>query len=265
MEFAFGEHMIKCLILDNDRNDQCIIGTDFLAHPNIQAVLNFKENFIEIQDAKLRLKEEIPEEERVNFYDDKYDIFSQLEEIEAEQPIRQAQPSSHQPPTWQLEVAELAEPIFLVAQVSTSISPHCQQWVKGTIFPMTTVTIPDLIVQPLATNNVATELPIETAIINVTNGHCPLLFIKNMPNCIKPRPNQLILMAKHTLGYAEPYADCQVATAASDHDLTDHQPAALDKSFPCHTAQQKLEFALNKMTKKTYVTVAQKEKAPSML
>uniref|UniRef100_A0A915J9U3 Aspartic peptidase DDI1-type domain-containing protein n=1 Tax=Romanomermis culicivorax TaxID=13658 RepID=A0A915J9U3_ROMCU len=50
MESAFGEHMIKCMILDNDRNDQCIIGTNFLTHPDI------KENYIEIQDVKLPLK-----------------------------------------------------------------------------------------------------------------------------------------------------------------------------------------------------------------
>uniref|UniRef100_A0A915I3V3 Uncharacterized protein n=1 Tax=Romanomermis culicivorax TaxID=13658 RepID=A0A915I3V3_ROMCU len=85
MESAFGEHMIKCVILDNDGNNQCIIGTDFLIHPDIHAILNFKENYIEIQDVKLPLKviasvhpqtelflnaandnvlEEIPEEDR---------------------------------------------------------------------------------------------------------------------------------------------------------------------------------------------------------
>uniref|UniRef100_A0A915JK10 Uncharacterized protein n=1 Tax=Romanomermis culicivorax TaxID=13658 RepID=A0A915JK10_ROMCU len=79
--------MIKCVILDDDRKDQCIIGTNFLAHPDIHAILNFKENYIEIQDVKLPLKviasvcsqtelflnaendnilKEIPEEERVN-------------------------------------------------------------------------------------------------------------------------------------------------------------------------------------------------------
>uniref|UniRef100_A0A915K4T8 Uncharacterized protein n=1 Tax=Romanomermis culicivorax TaxID=13658 RepID=A0A915K4T8_ROMCU len=72
-------------------------------------------------------------------------------------------------------------------------------------------------------------------------------------------------MAKHTLGHAEPSVNCQVMTAAADRDLTDHEPAAYDKSFPCHTLQQKLEFALNKMTEKTYVTPTQKEKALSML
>uniref|UniRef100_A0A915HPC6 Uncharacterized protein n=1 Tax=Romanomermis culicivorax TaxID=13658 RepID=A0A915HPC6_ROMCU len=85
MESAFGEHMIKCVILDDDGNDQCIIDTDFLAHSDIQAILNFKENYIQIQDVKLLLKvvtsicpqtelflnasndnvlEEIPDEER---------------------------------------------------------------------------------------------------------------------------------------------------------------------------------------------------------
>uniref|UniRef100_A0A915JNE2 Uncharacterized protein n=1 Tax=Romanomermis culicivorax TaxID=13658 RepID=A0A915JNE2_ROMCU len=101
--------------------------------------------------------------------------------------------------------------------------------------------------------------------VNVTNGQCPLLFINNTPNSIKLHWNQLIAIAKHTLGHAELYADRQVATAASDRDLTIHEPAPLDKSFPCHTAQQKLEFALNKITEKTHVTAAQKEKALSML
>uniref|UniRef100_A0A915K0I3 Uncharacterized protein n=1 Tax=Romanomermis culicivorax TaxID=13658 RepID=A0A915K0I3_ROMCU len=72
-------------------------------------------------------------------------------------------------------------------------------------------------------------------------------------------------MEKHTLEYSETYADCQIATAAADRNLTDHKPATLDKSFPGHTAQQKLEFALNKMTKKTYVPAAQKAKALKML
>uniref|UniRef100_A0A915HU12 Aspartic peptidase DDI1-type domain-containing protein n=1 Tax=Romanomermis culicivorax TaxID=13658 RepID=A0A915HU12_ROMCU len=56
MESLFSEHMIKCVILDDDGNDQCIIGTNFLAHLDIQAILNFKENYIEIQDVKLLLK-----------------------------------------------------------------------------------------------------------------------------------------------------------------------------------------------------------------
>uniref|UniRef100_A0A915K5P6 Uncharacterized protein n=1 Tax=Romanomermis culicivorax TaxID=13658 RepID=A0A915K5P6_ROMCU len=110
MESTFGEHMIKCVILDDDGNDQCIICTDSLAHPDIHAILNFKENYIGIQDVKLPLKviasvrpqtelflkaandnilEEIPEED-------------QPEKIEAEQPIQQAQPSLDQLPSQQL-------------------------------------------------------------------------------------------------------------------------------------------------------------------
>uniref|UniRef100_A0A915KR89 Uncharacterized protein n=1 Tax=Romanomermis culicivorax TaxID=13658 RepID=A0A915KR89_ROMCU len=72
-------------------------------------------------------------------------------------------------------------------------------------------------------------------------------------------------MAKHTLGNAETPVKCQVATAATDSDLTDHEPAALDKSLACHTDQQKLDFALNKMTTKTYITAVQKAKALCML
>uniref|UniRef100_A0A915KYT9 Uncharacterized protein n=1 Tax=Romanomermis culicivorax TaxID=13658 RepID=A0A915KYT9_ROMCU len=108
MESTFSEHMIKCIILDDNNNDQCIISTDFLRHPDIHAILDFKNNYIEIQDVKLTLKvipsirphtevflnagnnnilEEIPEEERVSFYDDKSDTFSQTEEIEAEQAV----------------------------------------------------------------------------------------------------------------------------------------------------------------------------------
>uniref|UniRef100_A0A915L926 Aspartic peptidase DDI1-type domain-containing protein n=1 Tax=Romanomermis culicivorax TaxID=13658 RepID=A0A915L926_ROMCU len=56
MESAFGEHMIKCVILDDDRNDQCIICTNFLAHTDIHGILKFIENYIEIQDVKLPLK-----------------------------------------------------------------------------------------------------------------------------------------------------------------------------------------------------------------
>uniref|UniRef100_A0A915HXV1 Uncharacterized protein n=1 Tax=Romanomermis culicivorax TaxID=13658 RepID=A0A915HXV1_ROMCU len=86
-----------------------------------------------------------------------------------------------------------------------------------------------------------------------------------MPNSIKLQPNQLIAMAKHTLEYSEAYIDCQIATAAADRDFTDHKPAALDKSFNKSTTYQKLEFTLNKMTEKTYVSAAQKAKALSML
>uniref|UniRef100_A0A915ILM2 Uncharacterized protein n=1 Tax=Romanomermis culicivorax TaxID=13658 RepID=A0A915ILM2_ROMCU len=158
MESALGEHMIKWVILEDDNNDQCIIGTDFLAHPDIHTILNFKDNYIEIQDLKLLLKviplvrphtelflnaandnivKEIPDAERVKFYDDKSDTFSQPEETKAEQV------------------------------------------------------------------------------------------------------------------YTKTAMDCQVATPAADHDLTDHYPSPVDKWFPCHTDQQKWDLALNKMTVKT--------------
>uniref|UniRef100_A0A915IAU4 Peptidase A2 domain-containing protein n=1 Tax=Romanomermis culicivorax TaxID=13658 RepID=A0A915IAU4_ROMCU len=108
MESAFGQHMIKCVILNEDSNDQCIIGTNFLAHPDIHAILNFKDNYIKIQDLKLPLKvitsvcsktelflnaandnvlQEIPKVEQVSFYDDESDTFSQPKEIEAEQAV----------------------------------------------------------------------------------------------------------------------------------------------------------------------------------
>uniref|UniRef100_A0A915HU36 Uncharacterized protein n=1 Tax=Romanomermis culicivorax TaxID=13658 RepID=A0A915HU36_ROMCU len=187
--------------------------------------------------------EEVPEVDRVSFCDDKSDTFSQTEEIEAEQPIPQAQPSPHQPPSWLMEVTELAEPIFLVAQVSISICPNCQQWVIGTIFPPMIVSIPDVIIQPLTTNHIATEFPIETAIINDTNRKCSLLLVNNMPNSIKLYPNQLIPVSKHALEYTVNPTDHQVATTAVDRDLTDHEPAALEKLLPCHNDQQKLDFA----------------------
>uniref|UniRef100_A0A915KUX7 Peptidase A2 domain-containing protein n=1 Tax=Romanomermis culicivorax TaxID=13658 RepID=A0A915KUX7_ROMCU len=56
IESMFGEHMIKWVILDDDGKDQCIISTDILTHPDIHAMLNFKENHIKIQDLKLLLK-----------------------------------------------------------------------------------------------------------------------------------------------------------------------------------------------------------------
>uniref|UniRef100_A0A915ISJ0 Reverse transcriptase RNase H-like domain-containing protein n=1 Tax=Romanomermis culicivorax TaxID=13658 RepID=A0A915ISJ0_ROMCU len=67
------------------------------------------------------------------------------------------------------------------------------------------------------------------------------------------------------LEYAKPSADYQVATAALDRILTDHEPATLHKSFPCHNDQQKLDSALNKMTAKIYVNAPQKAKALHML
>uniref|UniRef100_A0A915I6L4 Uncharacterized protein n=1 Tax=Romanomermis culicivorax TaxID=13658 RepID=A0A915I6L4_ROMCU len=121
-----------------------------------------------------------------------------------------------------LEVTELATPIFLIAQASVSILPNCQQWVTSTVFPPTIITIPDVIVQPLTTNSVALEFPIETVIVNNTNGKCLLLFVNNTQNSIKLRPNQLIAVAKHALEQAKIATDCQVAAAAADCDLTDH-------------------------------------------
>uniref|UniRef100_A0A915JXE5 Uncharacterized protein n=1 Tax=Romanomermis culicivorax TaxID=13658 RepID=A0A915JXE5_ROMCU len=56
MESAFSKHMIKCVILEDDSNDQYIIGTDFLAHPDIHAIVNFRDNCIKIQNVKLPLK-----------------------------------------------------------------------------------------------------------------------------------------------------------------------------------------------------------------
>uniref|UniRef100_A0A915I1Z7 Uncharacterized protein n=1 Tax=Romanomermis culicivorax TaxID=13658 RepID=A0A915I1Z7_ROMCU len=78
------------------------------------------DHYIEIQDVKLRLKivavvcpqtdlflnamhnnvlEENPEAENVSFCEDKSGTFNQMEEIEAEKWVPQAQPSPHQPPS----------------------------------------------------------------------------------------------------------------------------------------------------------------------
>uniref|UniRef100_A0A915KYM6 Uncharacterized protein n=1 Tax=Romanomermis culicivorax TaxID=13658 RepID=A0A915KYM6_ROMCU len=70
---------------------------------------------------------------------------------------------------------------------------------------------------------------------------------------------------KHTLGFTDTRNECQVATTTADRDLTDHEPAALNKWLPCHTNQQKLDFALTKMTAKTYISAVQKSKALRML
>uniref|UniRef100_A0A915JFF8 Uncharacterized protein n=1 Tax=Romanomermis culicivorax TaxID=13658 RepID=A0A915JFF8_ROMCU len=53
---ARQHNIINCIILIDDSNGQCIIGTNFLVHPDIFAILNFKDNYIEIQDVKLPLK-----------------------------------------------------------------------------------------------------------------------------------------------------------------------------------------------------------------
>uniref|UniRef100_A0A915KIE2 Peptidase A2 domain-containing protein n=1 Tax=Romanomermis culicivorax TaxID=13658 RepID=A0A915KIE2_ROMCU len=208
MKSLFGEHMIKCVILNDDRNDQCIISTDFLTHPDIHAIVNFKENYIKIQDST---------------------------------------------PT-----ATSAAGGYRACRANL---PHCL-----TIgFDFATLPAMDVIVQPQSINSVAGEFPIETAIVNVTNSHHQLLFVNNTPNSINLRLNQLIPVAKHMLGQAKSPVDCQVANAAADRDLTDHELGALDKSFPCHTDQQKLEFTLNKTTAKTRLTATQKARALKML
>uniref|UniRef100_A0A915K8K3 Uncharacterized protein n=1 Tax=Romanomermis culicivorax TaxID=13658 RepID=A0A915K8K3_ROMCU len=56
MESKFGNYPVKCVVLDDDTQDQFIIGTDFLTHPEINAVLNFKDKFIEIGNKRLPLR-----------------------------------------------------------------------------------------------------------------------------------------------------------------------------------------------------------------
>uniref|UniRef100_A0A915IGD2 Uncharacterized protein n=1 Tax=Romanomermis culicivorax TaxID=13658 RepID=A0A915IGD2_ROMCU len=102
-------------------------------------------------------------------------------------------------------------------------------------------------------------------IVNITNGRCHLLFVNNRPNSIKLCINKLLAVAKDALEPMENSTDYQVATTTSDCDLTKQEVAALDKLLPCHNDQQKLDFASNKMTAKTYVTTAQKAKALYML
>uniref|UniRef100_A0A915JK12 Uncharacterized protein n=1 Tax=Romanomermis culicivorax TaxID=13658 RepID=A0A915JK12_ROMCU len=148
------------------------------------------------------------------------------------------------------------------------IEQNCQQWIISQVFLATDASIPDLIVQPAKEADSNNEFPVEMSIINITNESCPLLFVNNTSNCIKLRPNQIITMAKHVLeSVGAPIQDSNipVSVAASDHDLTDHQPARLDKSRTLHADKQKLEFASNKMTEKTRITAAQKAKALGML
>uniref|UniRef100_A0A915J210 Vitellogenin n=1 Tax=Romanomermis culicivorax TaxID=13658 RepID=A0A915J210_ROMCU len=142
--------------------------------------------------------EEIPEEDRVSSCDDIYHTSSQTKEIEAEKSVQYPPPSSHHWPCW-MEVTELAKPIFLQAHASITIVPNSEQWVTGTVFPPMSALIPNLIVQSLTNNQVSTEFPVETGIINITNGTCPLLFIDNMPNSIKLCPNRLVTVAEHML------------------------------------------------------------------
>uniref|UniRef100_A0A915J126 Uncharacterized protein n=1 Tax=Romanomermis culicivorax TaxID=13658 RepID=A0A915J126_ROMCU len=56
-----------------------------------------------------------------------------------------------------------------------------------------------------------------------------------------------------------------MVVATLDHNLIDHEPAALHKSLPHHMDKQKLHFTLNKMTQKTPVSTTQKAKALCML
>uniref|UniRef100_A0A915KVH9 Reverse transcriptase/retrotransposon-derived protein RNase H-like domain-containing protein n=1 Tax=Romanomermis culicivorax TaxID=13658 RepID=A0A915KVH9_ROMCU len=214
MESTFGEHMSECLIFDDDGNDQFIIGIHFLLHPNIHAILNFKDKDIEIQNIKMPLK-----------------VITTIK--------------------------PLAKSFLSVAynNVLEEIPEEDRQWVSSTIFPLTSTLIPNLIVQQLHQDQVIMEYPIETAIVNITNGKCPLLFVNNRPNSIKLCPNQLVAITKHMLeSMAVQILDngIHVSVAASDCNLTNHELAALDKFLPHHTDKQKLEFALNKITEKMH-------------
>uniref|UniRef100_A0A915HVL4 Uncharacterized protein n=1 Tax=Romanomermis culicivorax TaxID=13658 RepID=A0A915HVL4_ROMCU len=42
-ESKFGNYPVKRVVLDDDRQDLFIIGTEFCAHPKINAALNFKD------------------------------------------------------------------------------------------------------------------------------------------------------------------------------------------------------------------------------
>uniref|UniRef100_A0A915HPA7 Uncharacterized protein n=1 Tax=Romanomermis culicivorax TaxID=13658 RepID=A0A915HPA7_ROMCU len=169
MDSAFSKHMMKCIILDDDSNDQCIISTYFLAHPNIHAIPNSKDDYIKIQDVKLSFK------------------------------------------------------VIAV------------QWETDMVFPLTSALIPNLIIQPLTNQQVPTEFLVETAIVNITDGMCPLLFINNRPNSIKLGPNQPIIVAKQTSESIPVSNNISMAVAASDHNITDQEPAGLDKSLLHHT------------------------------
>uniref|UniRef100_A0A915IF09 Uncharacterized protein n=1 Tax=Romanomermis culicivorax TaxID=13658 RepID=A0A915IF09_ROMCU len=56
MESVFGNYPFKCVVLDDDTQDQLIIRTDFLTHPKINAVLNFKDEYIKIGNKCLPLQ-----------------------------------------------------------------------------------------------------------------------------------------------------------------------------------------------------------------
>uniref|UniRef100_A0A915ICK5 Uncharacterized protein n=1 Tax=Romanomermis culicivorax TaxID=13658 RepID=A0A915ICK5_ROMCU len=56
MESEFNNYPIKCVVLEDDTQDPFIISTDFLAHPEINAMLNFKDEIIEIENKCLPLR-----------------------------------------------------------------------------------------------------------------------------------------------------------------------------------------------------------------
>uniref|UniRef100_A0A915L6I2 Uncharacterized protein n=1 Tax=Romanomermis culicivorax TaxID=13658 RepID=A0A915L6I2_ROMCU len=53
MESKFGNYPLKCVVLDDDTQDRLTIGTDFLTHPEINVVLSFKDEYIEIGNKRL--------------------------------------------------------------------------------------------------------------------------------------------------------------------------------------------------------------------
>uniref|UniRef100_A0A915L2X7 Uncharacterized protein n=1 Tax=Romanomermis culicivorax TaxID=13658 RepID=A0A915L2X7_ROMCU len=96
----------------------------------------------------------------------------------------------------------------------------------------------------------------------------PPLIVNNTPNSIKLCPNQWVTSTKHTLkSVADEIqnSDIPISVATSDLDLTNHEPAALDKSLLFHTDKQKLDLVLNKMNKKMRITTTHKAKALGML
>uniref|UniRef100_A0A915J876 Uncharacterized protein n=1 Tax=Romanomermis culicivorax TaxID=13658 RepID=A0A915J876_ROMCU len=114
-------------------------------------------------------------------------------------------------------MVSLQTKLFLSAihdNVLEEVPEEEREWVTGTIFPSTSISISDQIIQPLPNNQVTTEFPIKTAIVNITNGRYPLLFVNNTMNRIKLRPNQLLAMAKYKLEPVTHLDDFQVATAA---------------------------------------------------
>uniref|UniRef100_A0A915I4E3 Peptidase A2 domain-containing protein n=1 Tax=Romanomermis culicivorax TaxID=13658 RepID=A0A915I4E3_ROMCU len=56
MESEFGNYPLKCVVLNDDTQNQLTMGTDFLTHPEINAVLNFKHEYIQIGNKRLPLR-----------------------------------------------------------------------------------------------------------------------------------------------------------------------------------------------------------------